>query len=188
MAQPREPIQAASEEIEETEPPGTEAMLPSVDATPSAATLYSTAPPDLTAQPDLTALPDLMDPQTTAVMDPPASTVVDPMQPIANDPLLTTVSTNVQNSTDGQSEIFANTVLTETHLTNQLEVTTTTYQGLTPDATTPFSPHTIKPSPQPSSATPPISVPIRASMTAVPVCFTLQFSTSEPEPPRGDSM
>ncbi|XP_034548302.1 mucin-2-like [Notolabrus celidotus] len=184
-------LQSASEEqtaaisIEETESPGTVDMLPAIDASPSPAELNASA------------LPDLMDPQTSTDTGTPqpmqdevsqttAGTLIFQNMP-STDPVLdsTIVDTHVQKD----SEVSLNTGLTETHGTNQPQVTTTTtYQGLTPDATAFFSPH-INPSPQPFSTSPPVSVPIKGTgVTAVPVCFTVQFATSEPEPVRGDNM
>lgn len=34
----------------------------------------------------------------------------------------------------------------------------------------------------------PLTIPFGASLTGAPVCFTIQFTTPEPPPPRGDSI
>lgn len=178
--------------MEETDPPDTAATLPSAGAGPSPATLNTSATPG----------PE--DPQT--------STDADALQLMPDDPSQTAlgvdISQDMPDSDPAQDSINADTVhvlpdtevslhpgLTEIDViidiggTNQPQVTTsTTYQGFPPGATPPFPPHIIKTTPPPFSAAPPLPIAIETALTGVPVCFTFQFTTSEPDPPRGDNI
>ncbi|XP_074493318.1 uncharacterized protein LOC141768822 [Sebastes fasciatus] len=196
----QEPLQPAFPEtdlpnaMEETDPTGAAALLPSIDAGPSPATL------------DTSALLDTEDPQT--------STDTDALQLMPDDPSQTAlgidISQDMPDSDPAQDSINTDTVhvlpdaevslhpaLTDTGTIiggagiNQPQVTTTTtttYQRFPQGTTPPFPPHVIKPTPPPFSTAPALPVPIGTTMTGVPVCFTFQFTTPEPDPPRGDSM
>lgn len=187
---PQDPLQPAltgtgpvnSDEEEENEPPGTEE--------PSPATLNTTA------------LPELEDPQTST----------DTLQLLPEDPSQTAlgidVSQDMPNSDPAQHPVNADTVLGLPEVllhqgqaqidlnigvqgTNQPQITTTTttrYQGFPKGDTPPFPTHIIKGAPPPFSKATPMPIPIGTALNGVPVCFTFQFATSEPEPPRGDSM
>ncbi|XP_051277370.1 coagulation factor V-like [Dicentrarchus labrax] len=169
----QEPLQPAfadtdvSDAVEETDSPSTAAPLPS--AGPSPAMLNTSAMPE----------------------DPQASTDTDALQLMPDDPSQTAlgvdVSQDMPNSDPAQDSINADTEfsphLTETDTiigtdgTNQPQVTTTTtYQGFPQGATPPFS------------TAPPLPVHIGTALTGVPVCFTFQLVTPEPDPPRGDSI
>lgn len=171
-----------SNAMEETEPTDTAALLPSADSEPSPATL------------DTSALPD---PQT--------STDTDALQLLPDDPSHTAMGVDIaQDMPDSDPAINADTVHvvdTEVSLhpgfaetdtvidiggTNQPQVIPTTYQGF-PQGGTPSFPAHIKQTPPPFS---PLPIPIGTAqiVTGTPVCFTFQFTTPEPDPPRGDSI
>ncbi|XP_026178159.1 mucin-2-like [Mastacembelus armatus] len=161
--------------VEETDPSGTAALLPPVDSGPSPSTL------------DTSALPD---PQT--------STDTDALQQIPDDPALgTDISQDMPESGNTDTvHVLAHTKetlhpgLTHTNIvigiggSNQPQVATSTkYQAVPQGVTSPFPPHVMKPTP--SFTTPSVPIPVS---TAVPVCFTFQFESSERGPPRGDSI
>ncbi|XP_044054129.1 coagulation factor V-like isoform X2 [Siniperca chuatsi] len=171
--------------MEETDPLDTAALLPSADAGPSTATL------------DTSALPDPEDPQS--------ATDANTLQLMPDDPSQTAlgidISQDMPDSDPAQDSINADTVhipdtesslhpgLTETDIiigidgTNQPKVTTT-YQGFPQDSTPPIT----KTTPPPFSTAPPLPIAIETALTGVPVCFTFQLATPEPDAPRGDSI
>ncbi len=178
--------------MEETDPPDTAALLPSAGAGPSPATL------------DTSALPGPEDPQT--------STDADALQLMPDDPSQTPlgidISQDMPDSDPAQDSINADIAhvlpdtevsqhpgLTDTNViidiggTDQPQVTTTnTDQGFPQDATPPFPPHMIATTPPPLPTAQPLPIAIETALTGVPVCFTFQIATSEPDPPRGDSI
>lgn len=182
-----EPLQPAvtetdmSNAMEETNPTGTQ--LPST-AGPSPATL------------DTAALPDPEDPQASTdtdtlhlMPDDPSQTLgVDVSQDMPSDPAHDSINTGTDHILPDTLEpgLKGTGLIIGIDGTNQPRVSTTTatYQEFPKGATPPFTPHIIKS----SSTAPPVQIPIGSTMTGVPVCFTFQFATSEPEPPRGDSM
>lgn len=164
--------------------------------------MEETDPPGTAALPPSPATQDPEDPQTST----------DALQLMPDDPsqaaLGVDISQDMPDSDPAQDSINGDTVhvlpdtevslhpgLTETEInigtdgTNQPQVTTNTYQGSPRGATPPFpSPHSIQPTPPPFSTAPPLPIPIGTALTGVPVCFTFQFETPEPDPPRGDSI
>ncbi|KAL7391268.1 hypothetical protein ABVT39_006970 [Epinephelus coioides] len=196
----QEPLQPAFTEtdmpnaIEETNSPDAAALLPSADPGPSPAT------------PDTSALPNPEDPQTSTdtvplqlMPDDPSQTALGvdyPQDMPDSDPAQDSPNTdNVQGLP--HTEVSRHPGLTDAVIavggTDQPQVTTTTttittYQRFPQGATPPFPPHIIKPTPPPFHRAPPLPIPIGTALTGVPVCFTFQFATTEPEPPRGDSI
>lgn len=183
-----EPPQPATTEtdmsmaMEKTDPTGTQ---PPSTAGPSPATL------------DTAALPNPEDPQASTdtdalhlMPDDPSQTLgVDISQDMPSDPAHDSINTGTGHIPPDTLEpgLKGTGLIIGIDGTNQPQVstTTTTYQEFPKGATPPFPPHIIK---SPSSTAPPVHIPIGSTMTGVPVCFTFQFATSEPEPPRGDSM
>ncbi|XP_035851119.1 vegetative cell wall protein gp1-like isoform X2 [Sander lucioperca] len=177
----QEPVQPMSTEADvPTATEGAAVLLPSAEAGPSPATLETSAPP----------YPE--DPQT--------STDADASQLIPDDPSQTAlgvdISQDMPNSDPAQDSINADTVhgLPDPEVslvvsgTNQPPFTATTYQRFPQGATPPSPPNVINPTPPPFSAGPPLTIPVDSTLTSAPVCFTFQFSTPEPKPPRGDSI
>ncbi|KAF1388827.1 hypothetical protein PFLUV_G00066740 [Perca fluviatilis] len=166
----QEPVQPAPTEPDvPTATEGAAVLLPSAEAGPSPATL------------DASALPYPEDPQT--------STDADALQLVPDDPSQTAlgvdISQDMPNSDPAQDSINADTVPVlpdpEVSLvvsgTNQPPSTATAYQSF-PQGATPTS----------FSTAPPLTIPVDTALTSAPVCFTFQFSTPEPKPPRGDSI
>ncbi|XP_069557571.1 uncharacterized protein [Brachyistius frenatus] len=88
------------------------------------------------------------------------------------------------------TEALLHPVLTGTDIiteTDQPQVTTA-YQGFPAGVTPPFPPHIIRPTPRSFSTVTPVPISIGTALTGIPVCFTFQYLTSEPDPPRGDNM
>lgn len=134
-------------------------LLPSAELRPSSATF------------DPSALPDAEDPQTSTFHvlpeDPCQSAPgVDAPQSECNPEALQD-SLNAATSTPGTKE-------------------TSTFQGVPQDATPPMSLQALTPAHLSFSTDKPLTIPIAA--TGTPVCFTVQLTTPEPEPPRGDSI
>ncbi|XP_038558405.1 dentin sialophosphoprotein-like [Micropterus salmoides] len=185
----QEPLADMSNGMEETDPTDTAALLPSADTGPSPATL------------DTSALPDHDDPQTSS----------DALQLMPDDPSQTAlgidISQDMPHSDPAHDSVTADTMhvlpntdvslhpeLTVTDITigiggtNQPQGTTATYQGFLQDATPTLPPHITKATAPPFSTAPPLPIAIDTTLTGVPVCFTFQFTTPVPDPPRGDSM
>ncbi|XP_069022305.1 uncharacterized protein [Embiotoca jacksoni] len=88
------------------------------------------------------------------------------------------------------TEALLHPVLTGTDIiteTDQPQVTTA-YQGFPAGVTPPFPPHITQPTPRSFSTVTPVPISIGTGLTGIPVCFTFQYSTPEPAPPRGDNM
>lgn len=161
--------------------------------------IEDTAPGPSPATINTSALLDPEDPQT--------STDTSPLQLIPDDPAQTDIGIDVSNDIPdpAQNSNHADTVhvlqvnevsphpgITEPDIFMGFGGTTqpqlaTTYHGFPQGATPPFPPH-IKPTLPPFSTTPSLPIPIGATMNGVPLCFTFQFGTREPDPPRGDSI
>ncbi|CAJ1068343.1 mucin-2-like [Xyrichtys novacula] len=159
----------AAVSVEETEAPETADVEPTEEAV-----LSTSAPPAYTDPPAHTDPPTIEDTHTVL--------------PMLDDLSQTTVTTTVQDATTEGTYVQPHSGLTQNNVTTQPPVVTTVHQVLPTDATASSPPLTIDPSPLPSSTVPPVPVSIGTAVTAVPVCFTVQFTTAEPEPPRGDSM
>lgn len=167
--------------MEEADAQDTPAPLPSADADPSPSTLNASDPDDPQISTDgLNLMPD--DPSQTAPGTDISQGITD------YDPAIITDAVHVQPDAD----VSLQSGVTETHRntgtcgTNPPQITGT-YQGFPKDATPPFPPHIIKPT-SPFSTAAPMPIPFSTALTGVPVCFTFQLSTPEPEPPRGDSI
>ncbi|KAK2837689.1 hypothetical protein Q5P01_014901 [Channa striata] len=188
----QEPLQTAftgtdmPNAMEQTDPPDTVALHPNADSGPSP------------SSPNTPALPVFEDPQASAdtlqfIPDDPSKTVlgIDVFQNIPeSDPAVNTDTMQVLPDAESpiQPEITETDVILGTGAINEPQVTTTnTYQGFPQSATPPFPPHIIKPT-SPFSTAAPMPIPISTALTGVPLCFTFQYVTSEPDPPRGDSI
>lgn len=160
---PQEPQQPESTEIES--PNATEETNP-LDTTPS-----STDAGPLPATFNSSALPDLEDPQTSADG---AALQLTPDEP---SPTAPDMGVNIsQGMPESDPALNADT----THVPDtkpEPQAATTTYQELPKDAI-----------PLSFSTTSPLPVPTGSALTTVPVCISFQFVTSEPDPPRGDSI
>lgn len=163
--------------IEETDPLDTAALLPSADSGPSPTTFNTSA------------LPDPEDPQATAATDALQVMPDDPSQTAAGIDIFQDMPDAAQHSINADmahvlpdTEVSLHTGITETYVVigtggttqPQVTTTTTTNQGFPQGATPTFPPHIIKPTLPPYSTTTP-SQP-------------LPFGTTEPDPPRGDSI
>ncbi|XP_041644300.1 uncharacterized protein LOC121510358 [Cheilinus undulatus] len=141
------------------EPSGTIKMLPSVDASLSPTMI------------DTSTLPDYIDPQIftdTSNLIPDDPTATTPGTGIFQDvPVIDASQGSITDSMHvlPESEVSLNTQLPVIYATN------TPYQEL-PLGTT----------------AKPLEIPLGTVENGVPVCFTFQFATSAPDPPRGDSM
>ncbi|MEQ2196969.1 hypothetical protein XENOCAPTIV_019715 [Xenoophorus captivus] len=113
---------------------------------------------------DTATLPTAEDPQT--------STDIDPLQPIPENPCQTAF--HMDNCHDAAG------VITSTKKPKG----TSTYQGLQEEATPPLPMHLITPTPLLFSTDTPLAIPAEDT----PDCFSIQCTTSEPAPPRGDSV
>ncbi|XP_042344945.1 mucin-2-like [Plectropomus leopardus] len=185
-----DPLQPAFTGTDETVSPVTAALLPSADA----------GPPPTT--PDTSALPNPEHPQTSTdtearqlVPDDPSQTAqgVDISQnmPVSDPAHVSVHSDTVHAVPDAEVSLHPGLTDTGTTITvsgtNQPQVTTT-YQRFPQSATPPSPPHIIKPTPTPFSRAPPLPIALGTALPGVPVCFTFQFPTQEPDPPRGDSI
>ncbi|MEQ2241060.1 hypothetical protein ILYODFUR_021551 [Ilyodon furcidens] len=129
-----------------------------LDSSPSSSTL------------DTATLPTAEDPQT--------STDIDPLQPIPENPCQTAF--HMDNCHDAPGDSLDAGVITSTKKPKG----TSTYQGLQEEATPPLPMHLITPTPLLFSTDMPLAIPAENT----PDCFSIQHTTSEPAPPRGDSI
>lgn len=178
--QPALPETAMPNAVEEADPLGTTALLPHPHLEPSPSTHNASNTDDTqTSADDLQLAPD--DPSKMPLgvdisQDMPnyyptnnADTV--PVQPDTEVPLHSGLAEPDKN---------VGTCGTNTpHIAS-------TYQEFPKGVTPPFPPHIINPT-EPFSTATPMPIPLSTALTGVPVCFTFQLSTPEPDPPRGDS-
>lgn len=196
--QPASPETEVPNAMEETDPPYSAGPLLPGEPGPSPTIIDTSASP----------LPDFEDPQT--------STDIGPLQLMPDsDPSQTSlgvdISRDMPDSDQSQDSFNADIarvspdmggsqqrVLTDADFnigidatgTIQPPLSTATYHVFPLGATPSRSPDIMKPTPPPLSAVPPRHVPAGTAevTTGVPVCFTLQLTTAEPSPPRGDSI
>lgn len=142
-------------------------LLPSSDLRPSSATLDASALP----------YPVPEDPQTST----------DTFQVLPEDPCQTSLSVDAPQAgcnTEGRQDPLDAGAAVSPKGTKA----TSTFQGVPQDVTPPISLHVVTPVPLSFSTDNPLTIPITSSLTGAPVCFTIQLTTPEPPPARGDSI
>lgn len=158
------------------------APLPSADAGPS---LAMPDPEDPQTSADaLQLLPD--DPSHTAMSVDIALNVPDSNPDPTKDSLTAETMSNIPPDTDTPHP----PALSETGViagTNQPQVIAT-YQGSLQGVTPSFPTCVIQPTPMSFSTASPLVVPTGTALNGGPVCFTIQVTTPERDPPRGDSI
>lgn len=174
--------------MEGTDPPGATTLLPSADEA-SAVTLNASALPDPEhpqTSTDTSLIPD--DPSQTALGFDISQNISD------SDPGQVSLDVATEHILpDSQISLLPGLMETDiflgAHAANQPQVTTLkTYQGFSQGVTPPFPPHISRSTPPPSFTATPLPIHIGTAMTGVPICFSFQFTTPEPEPPRGDNI
>ncbi|XP_029019377.1 mucin-2-like [Betta splendens] len=166
--------------LEEPDPPGATAALPHPDLGPSPSTLNTSNPEETqTSADDLQLVPDVPSQTPVGVGITQGMPNYDP----ANN------ADPVQVRPDAEVTLRLGLTATDKSMgtcgTNAPHIASA-YQEFPKGVTPPFPPHIISPT-TPFSTAAPMPIPFSTALTGVPVCFTFQLSTPEPDPPRGDS-
>lgn len=148
------------------------------------------------SSPPTSVLPDPEGPQT--------STDNDALRLLPDDPSYTTPDVDIaQDVPDSDPALNAHILLvlpdtepslhpglTQTDMmlgTSQPQFTSTAYQGFPQGTTPPFPTFSLKPTPLSFFTDTPLPILMGTTLTGVPIYFTLQLDTAEPDAPRGDA-
>lgn len=180
----QDPQQAESTvtDIPNTEAQQTADVLPTANVEPSLATADTSVQPE----PDVGQIPT--DPLQLLPEDPSQSAPgTDTAQETPQESVHTD-ATEVQLNNEGTLQPETDTTIGTGGDNTQPQGSSTTTTTDTFQETTPPSLPDNKATLNPFSSSSTLPIPINAAMTGVPVCFTFQFKTQEPNLPRGDSM